>query len=211
MPLPIKKKSNKKEEHCTKCIKWRTTFLSTGSIIFCSLKKRKSSVDEKESFYRHLLSSFKILLTMLLTALNPCHAYSHYLCANVKDRDTNGSGTIKIFYFCMNCIGKRILFHQRWHCQLVCLERKILTWMLPGCWWGSFTWCVLCMLLLKVWHRRTQEDTEEQHQTSLLIVSKNYIQVIVFHLLAQTKVIYLHIYEPINKVSWEYTQEYNCQ
>lgn len=33
------------------------------------------------------------------------------------------------------------------------------------------------------------------------VVSKNYIQVIVFYLLAQTKVIYLHIYKPINKVS----------
>lgn len=31
------------------------------------------------------------------------------------------------------------------------------------------------------------------------VVSKNYIQVIVFYLLAQTKVIY--IYKPINKVS----------
>lgn len=33
------------------------------------------------------------------------------------------------------------------------------------------------------------------------VVSKNYIQVIVFYFLAQTKVIYLHIYKPINKVS----------
>lgn len=49
---------------------------------------------------------------MLLTALLPCH-YSHYLCANLKDGDTDGSGTILIFYFCMNCIGKRILFHHR--------------------------------------------------------------------------------------------------
>lgn len=32
-------------------------------------------------------------------------------------------------------------------------------------------------------------------------VVSNYIQVIVFYLLAQTKVIYLHIYKPINKVS----------
>lgn len=64
---------------------------------------------------------------MLLTASLPCHADSHYLCANVKDRDTNGSGTILIFYFCMNCIGKRILFHHRLHCQLVFLESKTLT------------------------------------------------------------------------------------
>lgn len=35
------------------------------------------------------------------------------------------------------------------------------------------------------------------------VVSKNYIQVIVFYLLAQTKVIYIciYIYKPINKVS----------
>lgn len=45
------------------------------------------------------------------------------------------------------------------------------------------------------------EDTASQ--TVCSVVSKDYIQVIVFYLLAQTKVIYiyLHIYKPINKVS----------
>lgn len=51
------KKKKKKREHCIKCIKWRTTFLSDCSIIFCSLTKKKSSGDEKEPFYRHLFSS----------------------------------------------------------------------------------------------------------------------------------------------------------
>ena len=44
------------------------------------------------------------------------------------------------------------------------------------------------------------EDSASQ-TVSVLLSQKNYIQVIVFYLLAQTKVIYLHIYKPINKVS----------
>lgn len=61
--------------------------------------------------------------------------------------------------------------------------------------------CILYVAAAESLTQENTEDTEEQHQTCLLIVSKNYIQMIVFHLLAQTKVIYLHIYEPINKVS----------
>lgn len=72
------------------------------------------------------------------------------------------------------------------------------SWMLAGLVY------MMCIMYVAAAESLTQENTgedTEQHQTCLLIVSKNYIQVIVFHLLAQTKVIYLHIYEPINKVS----------
>lgn len=84
------------------------------------------------------------------------------------------------------------------------------SWMLVGL---VYMMCIMYVVAAaeSLTQENRGEDTEEQHQTCLLIVSQNYIQVIVFHLLAQTKVIYLHIYEPINKVSWEYTQEYKCQ
>lgn len=75
-------------------------------------------------------------------------------------------------------------------------------------------------LLLKVWQEDTRRGVLTAHvyvvdaasQTvSVRLSQKNYIQVIVFYLLAQTKVIYIYIYINLLTVSWKYTQEYKHQ
>lgn len=45
-----RKATKKKREHCIKCIKWRTTFLSDCSIIFCSLTKKNPLVTKRNHF-----------------------------------------------------------------------------------------------------------------------------------------------------------------
>ncbi len=84
---------------------------------------------------------------------------SHYLCANVKDkRDANGSGTILIFYFCMNCIGGK-----KEYCSILETVAKSFWFMkerrrvsthyecfLDAGLAQSFTLCVYVCLLLEV-------------------------------------------------------------
>lgn len=60
------------------------------------------------------------------------------------------------------------------------------------CWWSKEIRCSNTA-------RAHAEDSAQLAACS--VVSKTHIQAIVFYLLAQTKVIYLHIYKPINKVS----------
>lgn len=63
--------------------------------------------------------------------------------------------------------------------------------MLPGV-ALSFTSCVLWDVLLEVW--RSSHGARRIQDGVCCVVSKNYIQVIVFDLLAQTEVIHIYIY-----------------
>lgn len=67
-----KKRRQQNREHCKKCIKWRTTFLSDSSIICCPLTTTTNHlVTKKDPFYRHLLLYFTLLLTSPQLSLLP--------------------------------------------------------------------------------------------------------------------------------------------
>lgn len=105
------------------------------------------------------------------------------------------------------------MFHPRKRCQVFVVHEReekcqCSLRMLPGCWFGSVL-DIMCICTFAAGGLNGDRGWERNEKLLYCtcthggpgiadivcsVVAKNYIQVIVFYLLAQTKVIYLHIY-----------------